>query len=328
MTNERGDRELVRRLVERRVIPDGSHASVQRLPGGVSADVIEIRFDGRRIVAKRALPQLRVAQQWRCSPERVLLEAAALDVARSIRPANVPAVLDVDDAQLVLVMAAAPPDGANWKLQLLSGVIDVALAASLGEALAEWHTKSVADKSVLSTFTKGGHFFELRIDPFFLRVAQVHPDLSGEIRGVVDRMTRRAMCLVHGDFSPKNVLVGSGWFWVLDWETAHIGDPTFDLAFLVSHLVLKAIRRPEDAEVYRDCSNAFLATYLGASGVALNQMDLVCQVGCLVLARVDGKSPVDYLDASGKTRARQLGRAVLSEGATDLAEIWSGLTSP
>ncbi len=313
---------LLARLVQRHVLPSEANVSVEPLTGGGSADVFALSFGDRRLVVKEVLPRLRVAQEWLSSPTRALVEADAIAFARRIRPDNVPEIIDVDDERFVIVMTAAAPDMENWKSKLLEGIIDPTIGESLGAALADWHSKSSSDRVVLSRFCDRTHFWELRVSPFFLRVAEVHQDLTTKIDDVIERMMNRAICLVHGDFSPKNVLVGKGSFWVLDWEIAHIGDPTFDLAFLVSHLVCKSIHRPSDAVRYRSCAEAFLATYFDQSGITVDKDDLVLQVGCLLLARADGKSPVDYFDPDERDVARTLGRHVLADDIADLADLW------
>jgi len=313
---------LVARLVERGVI-HGRPIEVERLSGGVSADVYLVTAGSERVVAKLALAKLRVAQDWRASTRRVLREADAMTYARTIRPDNVPEILDVDDERLVLTMRAAPADVANWKVQLLSGRTGAGrLPTGLGAALADWHSVSSGDPAARESFEDATNFAELRISPFFDRIAEVHPDLAGRVASVVDRMRARTRCLVHGDFSPKNVVFDSEGFWVLDWETAHWGDPTFDVAFLVSHLVCKALHRPADAAAYHGSADAFVEAYFARTRLDIDEADLVAQIGCLVLARVDGKSPVDYLDAGQQDAARALSRDVLRWPAT-LGRVWS-----
>jgi aminoglycoside phosphotransferase (APT) family kinase protein len=315
---------LVARLVERGVIHERP-VEVERLSGGVSADVYLVTAGTERVVAKLALAKLRVAQDWRASTRRVLREAEAMTYARRIRPDNVPEILDVDDERLVLTMRAAPADVANWKVELLSGRAGARLLPrALGVALADWHSASSNDPAARERFEEATNFVELRISPFFDRIAEVHPDLAGWIGNVVARMRARTRCLVHGDFSPKNVLFDEDGFWVLDWETAHWGDPTFDAAFLVSHLVCKALHRPADAGAYRADADAFIEAYLGRTRLDVDDADLVAQIGCLVLARVDGKSPVDYLDARQQDAARSFGRAAL-RGPDTLERMWSRL---
>ncbi|HXQ18380.1 MAG TPA: aminoglycoside phosphotransferase family protein [Acidimicrobiales bacterium] len=322
------DRELdalLDRLVRRGVLPPDVEVRVAPFVGGVSADVIALSFGDRRLVVKRALGRLRVAQEWLSSPIRVIVEADALGFARRIRPDNVPEILDVDEETLTIVMTAAPPNMRDWKSELLEGVTDPAVGRSLGLALADWHSASGADPDVRRRFADRSHFSDLRVSPFFETAADVHRDLAPTIGAVVERMMGRAVCLVHGDFSPKNVLVAPGSFWVVDWEIAHIGDPTFDLAFLVSHLVCKAIHRPGNATGYRACSEVFLDSYFGASTVSAVPEDLLLQVGCLLLARVDGKSPATYLGPIERERARAVGRGVLSGEIADAADLWGRL---
>jgi fructosamine-3-kinase len=315
---------LVARLVERGVI-HGRPVEIERLSGGVSADVYLVTAGTERVVAKLALAKLRVAQDWRASTRRVLREAEAMTYARMIRADNVPEILDVDDERLVLTMRAAPADVANWKVELLSGRTGAGLLPSaLGLALADWHSVSSGDPTAHERFGDATNFVELRLSPFFDRIAEVHRDLAGRVATVVTRMRARTRCLVHGDFSPKNVVHDAEGFWVLDWETAHWGDPTFDVAFLVCHLVCKALHRPADASAYRADADAFIEGYLGRSSLEINEADLVAQIGCLVLARVDGKSPVDYLDGAQQDAARSFGRDALCRPDT-LDLMWSVL---
>jgi tRNA A-37 threonylcarbamoyl transferase component Bud32 len=314
--------DLVRGLVARGVIPAGVEVDIEPMKGGVSADVFMLSFGDDHLVVKMALSRLRVTQEWRSSPTRVLREADAMVFARTIRPDNVPEIVDVDEERLVITMRAAPPTMKNWRPLLLAGAVDPDIGRLLGAALADWHSESSAQPAALERFGDRSHFFDLRISPFFLRVAEVHRDLEPIIAEVVVKLTGRSVCLVHGDFSPKNVLVGDRSPWVLDWETAHTGDPTFDVAFLVSHLVCKAVHRPGDADRYRACADAFVAAYLEASALAIEPADLVRQVGCLVLARVDGKSPVDYFSPPEQEAARALGRRVILEGRSDVAGLW------
>jgi 5-methylthioribose kinase len=320
-SDPRIDRVLTR-LVEQGVVGSADGATVVELSGGVSADVFALTVDGRRLVVKWALPRLRVAQEWLSSPSRIVVEAEATSYARTVRPENAPEIVDVDDLNLVIVMTAAAPEMVNWKSALLDGNIDPEVGRSLGSALADWHSASSSDPDALRRFCDRRYFVELRVSPFFKRVGEVHRDLEAVIDLIVDRMMKRSICLVHGDFSPKNVLVSEGSFWVLDWEIAHIGDPTFDLAFLVSHLVCKAIHRPGEAHLYETCARSFLDAYAERSILGADHHDLVPQAACLLLARVDGKSPVDYFDAGQANRARALGRRLLVEGATDLAALW------
>lgn len=154
----------------------------------------------------------------------------------------------------------------------------------------------------------------MRLDPYHRTVAARHPDCAPAVLAVVDAMLTTRRALVHGDYSPKNVLAGSGGCWVIDFEVAHYGDPAFDVAFLTCHLLLKAVRRPVALPAYQACAAAFLAAYGG-------DVDLA-HLGCLLLARVDGTSPAGYLDTGQEAVVRRFGRALLLDPAPD---VWRRL---
>ncbi|HWM12732.1 MAG TPA: phosphotransferase, partial [Solirubrobacteraceae bacterium] len=247
---------------------------------------------------------------WFADEERLVTEGLALRLAGDLNPDAVPRVIDLDPRTRTLVMERAPRSWRDWRAELLRGEVDPDVGARLGRLLGAWHRETASRPSLLSAFTDHTAFVQLRIDPFHRTVAARHPDLSADIEAVVDRLLSRRECLVHGDFSPKNVLVGQDGLWVIDWEVAHVGDPGFDLAYLLCHLTLKAVHRAGDAPRYRDTAAAFLEAY-GAAPDA----ELGAGVACLLLARVDGKSPADYLTPDGRERVRALGRSMLLDPA-------------
>jgi 5-methylthioribose kinase len=151
------------------------------------------------------------------------------------------------------------------------------------------------------------------------------PELAEPVGEVVEQMLATTSCLVHGDFSPKNVLVGpEASLWVLDFEVAHVGDPAFDLGFMLNHLLLKSIHRPADAERYYGCARAFLTAYAdGLPGELLPPLPyLLAHVGCLALARVDGKSPAEYLTDGEREIARRVGEELLTSPPASLEGVW------
>ncbi len=306
-------------LVARGIVPAGAQLRAESLTGGVSNDVFAIFGPDVDLVVKQALPKLRVEQEWRADPTRILVEAEALHIAGRHNPQAVPAVVDVDTNALTLTVARAPRDWHNWKDDLLDGVVDVSVASRLGSALARWHAATRHDADIANRFGKS-HFDRLRIDPFYRVAAARNPEFAEKINGYGDALLSGGECLVHGDFSPKNVLAGGGSVWVLDWEVAHYGHPVFDLAFINTHLLLKASHQPRYADRYRDCARAFNTSYSEDLPESL-----VGQTGCLLLARLDGKSPAPYLGSDGRDRARALAIAALT-GAQSLDELWKALT--
>jgi aminoglycoside phosphotransferase (APT) family kinase protein len=293
--------------------------TVRRLAGGVSGEVIAVETGATHFVVKQALSRLRVQAEWTADPNRILAEAAALRLAATISPDAVPPVIDVDPDAHVMVMGHAPPSWRPWKEDLLDGRTELPVAQRLGALLAAWHTGTAHDPQVARRFGDRIAFVDLRIEPFYLATAHVHPDLAGAIGDLAESLLAAPVCLVHGDFSPKNVLTDGQAVWVLDWEVAHVGDPVFDVAFLLSHLLCKAIHTDTD---YRPVAAAFLAAYRSAGPPAVDARLVTAHTACLVLARVDGKSPVDYLTAPQRSTARALAHTALRSTPTNPLDLW------
>ena len=311
-------------LARRGLVPYGSPVEAEALGGGISNIVLAVQTGGHGYVVKQSLPRLRVAEEWLAKRERVLTEAAALHWTRMVTPAAVPAVFDVDEAMCAVTIEHAPTAWQNWKTCLLNGAADPAVTARLGTTLAAWHTASWAGAAGSDRFDDGEAFVQLRVDPYYRTIMVRHPDLAPDIERYVTRMRDTRCCLVHGDFSPKNVLLGAEELWVVDFEVSHLGDPAFDLAFMLNHFMLKAIHRPESAGDYLLCAEAFWSAYGSAVPADLWSPDAYVygHVACLMLARVDGKSPAEYLTGGEQAHARALARALLSAPPTSPAESW------
>ncbi len=301
-------------LARRGLVADGTSIKVDELGGGISGVVLAVRADGRRMVVKQALQRFRVADEWLVPPERAAAEAQALELMARLAPGSVPTLLDSDAEAFVLVMEEAPADWRPWKALLLDGTADPSVATRLGELLAALHS---ADADLGSAES----FEAQRVDPYLRTIQRRHPELAERIGAYIDRLLETTSCVVHGDYSPKNVLVGDDGLWVIDWEVVHRGDPLFDLAFLLNHLLLKTIHRPHARDGYAVCGRAFLDAY----GPVEDMPYLLGLTGCLMLARVDGKSPAEYLTEPGRERARAAGIALLTAPAGSLREAWADL---
>lgn len=298
---------------------------VTELGGGVSNVVYAVDGGAAPLVVKQALARLRVADEWRAPRQRLLTEGRALQFAAQLTPDAVPEVAFLDTARYVLAMRRAPGDWTDWKTALLAGVIDTGVGERLGGILASWHART-ADPECMPGWLSDLEAFELlRVDPYYRTTAARLPELAHQIDGYIRSLGQRRICLVHGDFSPKNVLVApdASRVWIIDFEVAHRGDPAFDLAFMLTHLCLKAIHRPGDAQRYDQCASGFVSAYLdGVSGPLRPDLGYVLgHVGCMLLARVHGKSPAEYLDAAGRAHASALGRGVLADPPTTLAGL-------
>ncbi len=285
-------------LEQRGLVAAGASVEATELEWGVSNVVLAVHAAGLEVVVKQALPRLRVAEEWLAKRERTLTEADALRLAAEIVPGSTPDVLAVDEDACAMAIARAPDGWRNWKELLLAGEADPAVARRLGELLRAWQAATLRDDSLARRLGDIEAFDQLRVDPYHRAVMRRWPSLAGPIGAYADELLATRVCLVHGDFSPKNVLVGPDSLWVIDFEVAHVGDPAFDVAFLLTHLVLKRVRRPVDAASLRAAADAFLRGYGRAAGpICPPDEHVVAELGCLLLARVDGKSRIEYLPA-------------------------------
>ena len=263
---------------------------------GVASDIRIVDGPAGRFVVKRALPRLKVSAEWLSDPSRSSVEAAALQaMAEIIGPDAVPKVLWTDPSRHEFAMELVPPRLRNWKQDLLAGRVDLRTAARAGQLLGRLHAGSAERADIRQDFAERRFFEELRITPYFTRIAERNPDLAPHIDLVVRGMATRRQALVHGDFSPKNILADGSDVVLLDCEVAHWGDPRFDVAFCMTHLALKALRRNAGSTAALTAASLqFLDSYRQA-GPAVLDGDLYRILGCLMLARLEGDSPVDYI---------------------------------
>lgn len=286
---------------------------VEPLTGGVSSDIVRVRLaDGREFCTKRALPQLKVAAEWTAPLERNHYEVAWLRRAGAIVPGIAPAVLAEDRANGVALMDYLPADDfVLWKAELLAGRADPKVPAAVANALGRIHAATLDDAAIAAEFPTDALFDALRLDPYLRSTAGRHADLAARILSVLDATARHRIALVHGDVSPKNILVAKsdGHPVLLDAECAWYGDPAFDAAFCLNHLVLKSVHLEAIAPDLIWQASAFAAGWIRHFPDDL-QTALDARVAallpCLMLARVDGKSPVEYLSEEGRQRVRAL----------------------
>lgn len=300
--------------------------AVREMSGGVSCVVLDVAGASQSWVVKQALERLRVEQEWSVTQERTLTEARALELVRRWTPEHVPAVIAVDPERYVLILERAPKNMTSWKSRLLQGDCRAAAAGTLGAVLGCWHRRSAEAPQEVELVETPGAFENLRVAPYYRAAAEAVPEAAGQINDLIDLMGSRRQCLVHGDFSPKNVLVGDGRVWVIDFEVAHRGDPDFDVAFLLTHLVAKAVMSEGSRPALETCASAFVARYhtaIEGSALAAQPETAAAHVGALLLARVYGKSPLEYLDDDARRRLAAAGRALLDDSSPIRAEIWS-----
>jgi 5-methylthioribose kinase len=298
-------------------LPPGP-ASAVALGWGVSNAVLRIETANGRFILKQSRPQLRTRDLWLSDIERVYREQEVMEVLGPLLPEGVvPHVLFADRPNYVFAMTHAPLEARVWKEMLLSGEVDLALGELTGTVLGRMHQATSEQLHLIEPFADRNVFVQLRVDPFYRRVQERCPDVAAAVAPLIEKLLTRREALCHGDYSPKNILAHAGGFTLVDYETAHLGDPTMDLGFFLSHLMLKAIKRQTQREQFFELTREFWRGYereVKFRPFAELQSRGIGHFGLCVLARVDGTSPVDYLtDEADREVARRLGRRVLLE---------------
>jgi 5-methylthioribose kinase len=301
-------------------------ARVDPLGWGVSNIVLRVETPEGPIVLKQSRPQLRTRDAWFSDLDRVYREQEVMQVLHPLLlPGTVPKVLFVDRPNYVFAMSHAPEGSRVWKEALLAGEIDLAMGRLVGAVLGRMHEATARAPHLVEPFRDHTVFEQLRVDPFYRRVQERRPEVAAVVAPLIDQLLSVRDALCHGDYSPKNVLTHAHGFTLVDYETAHLGDPTMDLGFCLSHLILKAVKRHSERHQYFALTKDFWNCYRGE--VTFRPFDelQVRSIGhfavCL-LARIDGTSPVDYLPEEPKREAvRRLGRRLLHERPTHWEEV-------
>ena len=309
-------------LTERKLL--SGNATVEVLTGGVSCVVLAVKSAEREIVVKQALPELKTKAKWVADQRRAIVEAEAMRVYQSITPDSVPELIDCDEANFTLTMSRLPNTCTNWKQDMLEGRIHQEMGEKLGKILAHWHNATAVDSAIKAKFMEGELFEQLRVSPFYRAVADKNPNLQQVINSLIEEITTEKIALVHGDFSPKNILATSDHSpIVLDFEVAHTGNPVFDLAFVSAHLLCKTIRTQSEAEKDALATTAlnFLDSYRQTSRISIAK-SLPLHVALIALARVEGVSPVNYLDEPAQQKLVAITKAALLDSTMTYEQLF------
>ncbi len=269
------------------------------LTGGVSSDLWRVDLPGRTLCVKAALPRLRVADDWFAPVGRNAVEYAWLAFAQEHVPGSCPRVLGQDVEAGFFAMEYLPPEHhPQWKAALLAGHVDPAFAGRVGDVVGRLHAASAGDESARKRFATDANFEALRIAPYLRVTAGRNPAVADRLHDLGDRLAGTRLALVHGDLSPKNILIHPTTAILLDAECAWFGDPAFDLAFCLTHLLLKSRARADRAGALRESADRLLAAHRrNLTWEPSDHFDerVAGLLPALLLARVDGASPVEYL---------------------------------
>jgi aminoglycoside phosphotransferase (APT) family kinase protein len=296
------------------------------LTGGVSSDIWRIDTEQGPVCAKRALPKLRVAADWRAPIERNAHEARWMQVANEAHPGCAPRVLGQHPELGVLVMSYLSSARYRlWKDSLRDGQVDLSMARSVGTVLARIHNFSAARPQLATQFATDAIFFDIRLEPYLLATAQLHPRVAAPLERLVEVTRSQKRALVHGDVSPKNILLGTQGPVLLDAECAWWGDPAFDLAFCLNHLLLKCLWNPAARDAFFAAFDALSETYLHTvewEPRAEIERRAAALLPGLFLARVDGKSPVEYItEEAQREQVRRVAGPLLAQPVDRLRSI-------
>ena len=314
----------------------GDAIAIEPLTGGVSSDIVLVRTPTRTFCVKRALAKLKVAADWRAPVERNKSEVEWMKAVALIAPGAVPEILaDCSQDGWFAMRYLDPAKYPLWKSELRDGRIDPSFAAAVGATLARIHAATAADPAIAQRFATDQIFYPIRLEPYLAATAEKHPDCAAQLQALIGQTQNNKKALVHGDVSPKNILIsGTGQNAgpvFLDAECAWWGDPAFDLAFCLNHLLLKCVWRPQSTARYLDSFDQLAQSYLaGVNWEAAVELEARAAglLAGLFLARIDGKSPVEYItDEVGRNKVRSVARRFLLEPAARLDMIrsaWAG----
>ena len=324
------DHEAIKKILSNlRLAQRDDAITVKALTGGVSSNIFQLTTKHAQYCLKQALPQLKVAKEWLAPVDRVFAEIDWLQTAATIAPDAVPQILGVDQASKSFVMQHLGDEYLNWKTQLLAGKIADKVAAQLGNILGRIHSQTALKEDIAKRFANDDTFYAIRLEPYLEEAARQHPDLSPRLRALIARTQHNPKVLVHGDVSPKNIMLGPLGPVILDAECAWYGDPAFDVAFCLNHFFLKAAHMPKAAPALLKNAQDFLNAYLQEvtwEPVPELENRIATLLPGLMLARVDGKSPVEYLAAERGAIVRKLAIEFLQQDNISISIIhtrWS-----
>jgi len=323
-------------LLANNLVDVGEEFSIEPIGGfwggmGVSSTLIRVIGTTNRFVLKQPLAELAVKDYWPCETNRIKNEKNCIEaLAILIGPEQVPKILFFDSENDILVMELITTDWQLWKTQLLDGITDDTVGRKAGELIATIHNKTYHSESIQEQFSDVSIFRQLRIDPYYKTTAERNPDIAETIEMELQRVLNSRSCLVLGDFSPKNIFTRDGAIILLDHEIAHYGDPTVDFSFCLNHLLLKYVHlslllgeiQSRYLQVARTYCRAYIDTVEFCDASTMNRL-AIPNLGCFMLARIDGKSPVEYITSEhARAVVRQISKNILRSEYGTLGEVF------
>ena len=305
-------------------IPSHETPKLTNLAGGVSNRTVLLqRVTGESWVLKQALAKLRVKVDWRSDPKRIEREALGIEVLSQIAPpASIAPLIFLDREQNLLAMQAVKQPHENWKTMLMSGRLDLnhvrQFAMLLGTIHREGHHRR---EEFARKFDDRSFFQSLRLEPYYQYSALQMPAVAAFYSQLVSDTLANRYTLVHGDYSPKNVLLHNNQLVLLDHEVIHFGDGTFDISFALTHLLSKAHALAPMRERFAQASRYFWEVYVNSVGDEVPESRACRQtLGCL-LARCIGRSPLEYLTPEASSRQAEAVAAMMARPPSQIPQL-------
>lgn len=325
--------ELIAYLRARGLLLGLETAEIRQLEGGVSSRTVLVRAETRPpFVVKQALAKLRVAVDWYSDPERIHREARGLEWLAKLAPTGTITPLLFEDRELhVIVMTAVPEPNLNWKAALLAGDVHLGYIEQFATILATIHVRSAQQREVIGEVFADRRFFEsLRLEPYYRYSAEQVPEIGVFFNDLIAETLETQLALVHGDYSPKNILIHHGRLFLVDHEVIHFGDPAFDVGFSLTHLLSKAHHLVYRRALCISAAYAYVKRYLHClEGVpwrtALEQRAVRHTLACLI-ARVAGRSPLEYLTQQERRVQLTIARDLTARAPQALDDLIAGFS--
>ncbi len=298
----------------------------RKITDGVSSDIWHVKTSKHEYCIKRALAKLAVKEDWFAPIDRSNFEVKYFHYCKNIEPNSFPKILGHDKNNFILAMEWF--DNKKfivWKKRLMEKSVSFKDGKRLGKLLGVIHKFFYKKKKYKIIFLNDKTFYDIRIEPYLVFTSKFYPEFSEHYKTTIDFLTKNKSTVIHGDFSPKNILLGRNHPVILDAETACWGNPAFDLAFLNNHIILKSIFNKEIFKSYLKLSKSFLESYLAHFSIVNNKKFLrsfILLQALLILARVDGKSPVEYFKKKHKNLARNFAKNLLINKSSNLNNFY------
>ncbi|MBI2504819.1 MAG: aminoglycoside phosphotransferase family protein [Candidatus Latescibacteria bacterium] len=298
--------------------------NVTPLGDGLQHLVFQVAVPRQEWIVKQALARAQVKERWWLDRRRIFNEKNCLEILAQLFPVLIPEVVLEDRTDFILVTTAQPREAVLWEDELMGGKIDLQIASQCGELLATVHNQTADDREVKTLFKDTKPFEQLRIEPFYGRIAQVFPDLKKPIEAQIRQLLKNRYTLVLGDLRPRNVYVNSGQVYLVDFVAAHYGNPAFDLALYASDMCLKAMINSPQKAAYLEGINIFWNSYFRTAEYAKKkevEKSAVRDLSCLLLSSIDGRLPAAGLDEHMRGLARRIAQNLLFTELDRIEEI-------